>query len=168
MPPAPAGAPGAKARDQLLELLTPLVEAAGYDLDDVSVTTAGRRNLVRVVVDADGGIDLDAVAQVSRLVSDALDAEEDGSAGSRLLAGAYTLEVTSPGVDRPLTEPRHWRRAVGRLVKVEVRGKSVTGRVTDADPVGITLTATGRTQQVPFADLGRGKVQIEFNRGEGE
>jgi len=164
----PHGAAGAKVREHLLDLLTPVVEGAGYDLDDVAVTNAGRRSLVRVVVDADGGIDLDAVAEVSRLVSDRLDAEADGVGAVRLLAGAYTLEVTSPGVDRPLTEPRHWRRAVGRLVAVDVRGKPVTGRVKQAGDLGVTLDVAGSAREVAYADLGRGKVQVEFNRVEGD
>jgi ribosome maturation factor RimP len=164
--PASAGATGKIAREHLLDLLGPLVEQAGYDLDDVTVTTAGRRNLVRVTVDADGGIDLDAVAVVSRIVSDALDAETAGSAAGRVLAGSYTLEVSSPGVDRPLTDPRHWRRAVGRLVKVDVHGKPTTGRVTAAGELEITLEVAGRARTVAYADLGRGKVQVEFNRGD--
>ena len=86
------------------------------------VSRAGRRHVVRVIVDADGGINLDAVADVSRAVSAALDAAEE--AGGDILAGEYQLEVSSPGVDRPLTLPRHWRRNVGRLVKVTVRGGS--------------------------------------------
>ncbi len=99
------------ARADLLDLLAPVVAAAGYDLEDVTVTAAGRRSLVRVIVDADEGVDLDGVADVSRAVSNALD---DGDA----FAGPFVLEVSSPGVDRPLTEPRHWRRARGRLVTV--------------------------------------------------
>src|SRR4051812_39024854 len=94
-------------RDRLLDVLSPVVREVGYDLEDVTVTAAGRRSLVRVIVDADGGIDLDAVAEVSRVVSDVLDEKGDG------FAGPYVLEVSSPGVDRPLTEPRHWRRAEG-------------------------------------------------------
>ena len=114
MPPAKAGASAAQAREHLLDLLGPLVTEAGYDLEDVAVTSAGRRSLVRVTVDADGGIDLDAVALVSRIISDALDAD---AANPRALSGAYVLEVSSPGVDRPLTEPRHWRRANDRRRK---------------------------------------------------
>jgi ribosome maturation factor RimP len=168
MPPATAGASAAQARERLLDLLGPLVAEAGYDLDDVIVTSAGRRSLIRVTVDADGGIDLDAVAMVSRLVSDALDADSENPASPRALAGAYVLEVSSPGVDRPLTEPRHWRRAVGRLVKVEIHGQSVTGRVAAADDDAVTLDVTGRRRTVTLADLGRGKVQVEFNRLEEE
>jgi ribosome maturation factor RimP len=158
MPPATASASAAKARDLLLDLLGPAVREAGCDLEDVSVSSAGRRSLVRVTVDADGGIDLDAVALVSRVVSDLLDAE-----GDHLLRGAYVLEVSSPGVDRPLTEPRHWRRATGRLVTVEVAGKPVTGRVQRVTDADVTLDVDGTARTVGFPDLGRGRVQVEFS-----
>lgn len=167
MPPATAGAAASadRAREHLLQLLEPVVTAAGFDLEDVSVTSAGRRSLVRVTVDADGGIDLDAVAAVSRLVSDALDADTQNPGSPRALGGAYVLEVSSPGVDRPLTEPRHWRRAAGRLVKVDVAGRSVTGRIAGVDDAGVTLELEGGgTRAAAFAELGRGKVQVEFNR----
>jgi ribosome maturation factor RimP len=165
MPPATAGASAAQAREHLLDLLAPLVEDAGYDLEDVTVTSAGRRSLVRVTVDADGGIDLDAVAVVSRIVSDALDADAEDAGSPRALAGAYVLEVSSPGVDRPLTEPRHWRRAVGRLVTSQKGETTVTGRVTSVDDTGVTLEIDGTARQMAWAELGRGKVQVEFNRG---
>lgn len=161
MSPARAGASAAQTREHLLELLEPLVSGAGYDLEDVTVSAAGRRSLVRVTVDADGGIDLDAVAAVSRVVSGALDG--DPRSGP-VLAGSYVLEVSSPGVDRPLTEPRHWRRAVGRLVSVEAAGKSLTGRMVATDETGITLDVRGKRHDIAWPDLGRGKVQVEFNR----
>jgi ribosome maturation factor RimP len=164
MPPATAGASAAQARDHLLDLLAPVVNDAGYDLEDVAVTSAGRRSLVRVTVDADGGIDLDAVAEVSRLVSDALDADAAQPGSPRALTGPYVLEVSSPGVDRPLTEPQHWRRAAGRLVQVEVEARTVTGRVLAADDAGVTLDVDGTKQEVGWQQLGRGKVQVEFNR----
>jgi ribosome maturation factor RimP len=166
MPPAHAGAAASadRAREHLLQLLDPVVGDAGYDLEDVTVTSAGRRSIVRVVVDADGGIDLDAVAAVSRLVSDALDADADNAGSPRALAGAYVLEVSSPGVDRPLTDPRHWRRAVGRLVQVDAGGRSVTGRIAGVDDGGVTLELDGGPQPVAWAELGRGRVQVEFNR----
>ena len=107
-----AGSPSAETRERLLALLGPVVAATGYDLEDVSVTKAGRRSLVRISVDRDGGIDLDGVADVTRAVSDALDKQEPGGPD---FAGPYVLEVSSPGVDRPLTEQRHWRRAAGRI-----------------------------------------------------
>jgi ribosome maturation factor RimP len=174
MPPATAGrsadSSAASARQHLLDLLGPVVASAGYDLDDITVTAAGRRSLVRVSVDADGGIDLDAVATVSRVVSDALDADADGGSA---FAGPYVLEVSSPGVDRPLTEQRHWRRAVGRLVEVQIGGRAVVGRLTDTSESGVTLDVKGIQRQLSWPDLGRGRVQVEFNppgeaRGTGE
>jgi ribosome maturation factor RimP len=166
MPPATAGASAAQAREHLLELLGPLVSEAGYDLEDVTVTAAGRRSLVRVTVDADGGIDLDAVAEVSRIVSDALDADAEDPGSPRALAGTFVLEVSSPGVDRPLTEPRHWRRSVGRLVTSQKGGSTLTGRVVAVDDHGVTFDVDGATREVPWTDVGRGKVQVEFNRVE--
>jgi ribosome maturation factor RimP len=168
MPPATAGASAAQARDHLLDLLRPVVAEAGYDLEDVAVTAAGRRSLVRVTVDADGGIDLDAVAVVSRLVSDALDADANTPGSPRALANSYVLEVSSPGVDRPLTEPRHWRRATGRLVRVEVDGRQLSGRIGSVDDSGVTLDVDGAERRFEFAQLGRGKVQVEFNRADEE
>jgi ribosome maturation factor RimP len=157
MPPAQAGPPPDAARQQLTGLLAPVVESAGYDLEDVTVTQAGRRSLVRVIIDADGGVDLDAVAHVSRAVSDALDGGDE-------FAGPFVLEVSSPGVDRPLREPRHWRRATGRLVKADAGGTTLVGRVLDTDDRGVSLDVDGAKRHVPWAGLGPGLVQIEFNR----
>src|SRR3954454_13105365 len=113
-------------RAELFDLLTPAVQAAGLDLEDVVVNRAGSRSVVRVVVDADNGLDLDAVADVSRAVSAVLDDADD------VLRGAYVLEVTSPGVDRPLTAPRHWRRNRGRKVHVvRTDGRDVLGRLVE-------------------------------------
>lgn len=161
MPPARANTT-AQAREHLLEVLAPVVSATGHDLEDVTITSAGRRSLVRVVVDADGGVDLDAIADVSRAVSEALDADAPGGSA---FAGPYVLEVSSPGVDRPLSEPRHWRRAVGRLVRVSAGDQTVTGRVLAADDSGVRLDVDGTVRSIGWAELGTGKVQVEFNRG---
>jgi len=152
------------AREHLLALLGPVVSTAGYDLEDVAVTSAGRRSLIRVSVDSDDGIDLDAVAEVSRLISDALDGDGQFSANAAF-AGPYVLEVGSPGVDRPLTEARHWRRAVGRLVKVDSAGATITGRVLAATDGAVTLDVDGVPRDYALTALGPGKVQVEFNRG---
>jgi ribosome maturation factor RimP len=146
--------PSAVSRDRVREVLVPVVAAAGFDLEDVTVTAAGRRHVVRIVVDRDGGLDLDAVAEVARIVSTTLD--ETDATGT----AAYTLEVTSPGVDRPLTQPRHWRRAAGRLV----RAGAVTGRVVDADDDHVRLDVGGLTRELTYAELGDGQVQVEFAR----
>lgn len=145
-------------RDRLVELLGPAITAEGLDLEDVTITPAGRRRLVRVVVDRDGGVSLDDVAEVSRSVSKELDAT-DALGGS-----PYVLEVSSPGIDRPLTEPRHWRRARGRLIKADLRDGSVTeGRITGADESGVELDGTRR---IGFDDLAKGRVQVEFSRAD--
>jgi len=158
---------------------------AGFDLEDVSVTRAGSRSVVKVVVDRDGGIDLDAVAEASRLVSEALDAAEapgdDPAAGGAAagapwpgLGGPYVLEVTSPGVDRPLVAPRHWRRARGRLVAVETTdGERFVGRVraAGADTAVLLPVAAARSRpgsapaparELRYADVARAVVEIEF------
>ncbi|MEV4225078.1 ribosome maturation factor RimP [Nonomuraea sp. NPDC049725] len=149
----------ASPRDHLMKLLEPVVGAEGLDLEDVTVTQAGKRKLLRVVVDRDGGVSLDDVADVSQAVSAALD--EDDTMGQ----SAYTLEVSSPGVDRPLTEPRHWRRAAKRLVKAELRdGTVVEGRVVAADDSGVDLDVEGAGRRLDYQDLTRGRVQVEFRR----
>ncbi|WP_341719610.1 ribosome maturation factor RimP [Micromonospora sp. FIMYZ51] len=173
---APRGELNAR-RERLRAVITPVVDGAGYDLEDFSVSRAGRRHVVRVIVDADGGINLDAVAEVSRAVSAALDAAE--ASGGDIVAGEYQLEVSSPGVDRPLTLPRHWRRNVGRLVRVTVRGagapaggqdarpagdRQVTGRVVAADDERVVLETDAERTELSYADLGPGRVQVEFSR----
>ena len=153
---------------RLVQLLEPAVRGAGLDLEDVTVSAAGRRSVVRVVVDRDGGVPLDDVAEVSRVVGEALDGLDAAEPGA--LGASYVLEVSSPGVDRPLTAPRHWRRNTGRLVKA-VRRESgeVTGRVLradDAEDGGVVLDVDGTEQALPYADLVRGLVQVEFSRAD--
>jgi ribosome maturation factor RimP len=149
-------------RMRLRAVIEPVVTAEGYDLEDLSVSRAGRRHVVRVIVDRDGGVNLDAVADVSRAVSVALDAAEE--TGGELLSGEYQLEVSSPGVDRPLTQPRHWRRNVGRLVRVAAGDRQVTARVVAADADRVALDSDGTTREWAYADLGPGRVQVEFTR----
>ena len=163
------------ATDRLTGWITPVVTGAGFDLEELVVTPAGRRSVVRVVVDRDRGVTLDDIAEVSRAVSEVLDSNDDGMGRT-----PYVLEVTSPGVDRPLTEQRHWRRNVGRLVTVAVgpagHTQEVTGRVTAVEAEGVTLAveAQGKPgakkrpptpREVPWAELGTGRVQVEFGRG---
>jgi ribosome maturation factor RimP len=130
------------------------------DLESVRVTAAGRRRLLRVVVDSDRGVSLDDAATVSRELSAALD--------QMAVMGdfPYTLEVSSPGVDRPLTDRRHWRRAVGRLVKVTVTDSGgpgvVSGRIVSADADGVTLDVDAARRRFPYAVLGAGAIQVEF------
>jgi ribosome maturation factor RimP len=144
------------------------VAATGFDLEALDVTTAGRRRLVKVVIDGER-IGLDDIAAVSRAVSAALDAHDpDGTA----LGGPYTLEVTSPGLDRPLSKPRHWRRAKLRLVKVkQPDGTRFTGRVgtADEDPAGgVELLIDGELRRVRYADVEHAVVEVEFKEPPGE
>jgi ribosome maturation factor RimP len=135
------------------------VTAAGFDLDSFEVQQAGRRQLVKVVVDGDDGVGLDEVAEVSRKVSAALDENE------HVLASAYTLEVTSPGLDRPLTQPRHWRRARYRLVKVTpAEGAAFIGRVGHAGEHAARVLDGGKIREVRYADVAKAVVEIEFKQ----
>lgn len=147
---------------RLEEFLAPIIDGLGCDLEEVEVSPAGRRRLLRVLVDRDGGISLDDVAEVTRAVSKALDAED------LMGDGAYTLEISSPGVDRPLTLPRHWRRNAGRLVTVTpVSGDKFTARITRAGDQSVELEVEGETRTIGYDEVARAKVEIEFNRKEG-
>jgi ribosome maturation factor RimP len=147
-------------------LLEPVVRAMGLDLESVRVTAAGRRRLLRVIVDGDGGVSLDTISLASRELSARLDG------ASHMGELPYTLEVSSPGVDRPLTERRHWRRAVGRLVIAPLTGAAglqagngsgqVEGRIASTSDRGVTLDCGGKLREFSYAELGPGRVQIEF------
>jgi ribosome maturation factor RimP len=138
------------------EVVEPGLAAAGFDVEDVAVRAAGKRQLVQIVVDRDGGITLDDVADATRVASAALDDADP-------LHGAYVLEVTSPGVDRPLTLPRHWRRNVGRLVAVRRSdGCSVAGRVTAAGDDAAEVDGV----RVPYAEIAKATVEVEFSHAE--
>jgi ribosome maturation factor RimP len=153
--------PGSALRRRLTDFLSPLIAGDGLDLEDVTVTTVGRRRLVRVVVDRDGGLDLDAAAELSRRLSAALDSPE----GGELLApGPYVLEVTSPGIDRPVRTARQWRRAEGRLVRVGTADGELSGRVVAADDESVTLRTADGDRRMRHSDLGPGRVQVEFAR----
>ena len=146
---------GSRIADALRDQLS----ALGLDLEAVELTPAGKRRVLRVAVDKDGGVTLDDIADATRAVSGVLDDSD--------LMGetAYTLEVTSRGVDRPLTEPRHWRRNRDRLVKVSLLdGTQLTGRVTESDDAGATLDVAGSPRRLAYDEVGKALVQIEFNR----
>lgn len=167
-----------RATARLTAAVEPVVAAAGYDLEELVVRAAGQRSVVRVVVDRDEGVSLDDVADVSRGISEVLDADEQDAGRA-----PYVLEVTSPGVDRPLTAPRHWRRNTGRLVAVEVgperAREQVTARLLRVADDGVVLAVEkggakkGQVRRavgeraVPWTELGAGRVQVEFSRPAG-
>jgi ribosome maturation factor RimP len=136
----------------------PVVAAAGLDLEDVAVTPAGRRKVLRVAVDRDGGVSLDEVAQVSQQLSEVLDAA-DAMGGQ-----PYVLEVGSPGVGRSLVHERHWRRAVGRLVSATLTdGSSVEGRLLAVDADGGWFDAPGGDRRVVYAEVVRARVEVDLS-----
>lgn len=140
------------------ELAEPLA-AHGLDVEAVELTPAGKRRVLRIAIDKDGGVTLDDVADATGAINRVLD--DSDVLGEQ----PYTLEVTSRGVDRPLTLPRHWRRNADRLVKVTLAdGETLTGRIGESDEVSVTLDVDGTVQQVAYADISKALVQIEFNR----
>ncbi|MEU8888957.1 ribosome maturation factor RimP [Streptomyces sp. NPDC048442] len=151
--------------DRLRELLEPLVAAKDLDLEEIEVSRAGRRRMLRIVVDSEEGVELDACAEVSRAISEKLD-ESDAMGDEE-----YVLEVSSPGADRPLTEHRHYVRAVGRLVKLTLTDDAeLIARILVVDEAGLDLEVPGvkgrkpTARRVEFADIAKARIEVEFNR----
>lgn len=151
--------------DRLRALLEPLVAAKGLDLEEIETSKAGKRRMLRIIVDSDDGVELDACAELSREVSDLLD--ETDTMGE----DEYVLEVSSPGADRPLTEHRHYIRAIGRLVKFQTSdGGELIARILDVDDEGVDLEVPGvkgrkaTARRIAFNDIAKARVEIEFNR----
>ena len=149
----------ADTRDRLAAELTGPIGLLGLDLEAVDLTSAGKRRVLRVAIDKDGGVTMDDIADATREVSRVLD-------GTDLMGRQpYTLEVSSPGVERPLTLPRHWRRNTGRLVKVSFRdGEPTTGRIRGTDDAGAVLDVEGTEQRVGYTAVKKAKIQIEFKK----
>ena len=150
-------------KDSLLELLTPAVENAGFFLDEVQITSPGNHRTVICVVDGIKTLNMDEVTSVSRVISEILD--QAPVMGEE----AFTLEVTSPGVDRPLTLPRHWTKNLTRLIKITLNdGNVITARLNEFNESHAQLVENikGRMKnhEIAFADIKRAVVEIEFNR----
>jgi ribosome maturation factor RimP len=151
--------------DRLRGLLEPLVAAKGLDLEDIETSRAGRRRMLRIVVDSDEGVELDTCAELSREISDRLD-ETDVMGEDE-----YVLEVSSPGADRPLTEHRHYVRATGRLVKFQLaEGGELIARILGTDDEGMDLEVPGvkgrkaTARRIAYTDIAKARVEIEFSR----
>lgn len=150
-------------KQQAIEAIVgPIVDQCGLEVDRIEVASAGKRSVLRVYLDGDGpegrGPSLDEIAEATRAISVALDASPaTGQA-------PYTLEVSSRGVSRPLTEPKHYRRNVGRLVALTLPDGGVTGRITGADAGGIDLDVDGAARRVDFADISKAVVQAELRK----
>ncbi len=148
-------------RDRLAGVLTDPLAAVGLDVEAIELTPAGKRRLLRVAVDKDGGVTMDDIADATKEVSRLLD-ESDV-----MDEHPYTLEVTSPGTDRPLTLPRHWRRNEGRLVKVTFAGgDTFTGRIIGSAEDHATVDVGGQKREIGYAEVAKARIEIEFNRKE--
>jgi ribosome maturation factor RimP len=150
-------------KDQLIELLTPAVLEVGFYLEDIHIATPGSHRIVTCIVDGDSSLNLDQVTSVSRLISELLDV------APFMGETPFTLEVTSPGVDRPLVLPRHFAKNYDRLLKViRLDGSEVIGRIASNTDESVTLTVVNkkesRAEVVALADIKRALVEIEFSR----
>ncbi len=145
------------------ELVGPVVEAAGLELWEVSFRKEEGRMVLRVTVDRDGGVDLETISETSERISRRLDLE--GFSPDR----AYSLEVSSPGLERPLREPRHFERSVGQTVKVKtaapVGGRRVLeGALVSADAEAIVIASEGGELRVPYADVASARTVFDWGR----
>jgi len=153
--------------DQIAQLVTPAVQAQGFFLEEVLLVSPGKHRIVTCIVDGQSSLNMDQVTAVSRAISELLD--EAAFMGE----APFTLEVTSPGVDRPLTKPRHFAKNVDRLLKVvRTDGEVVTGRISGNSETELTLTVTEKKKVkevvIALADIKRATVEIEFNRKESD
>jgi ribosome maturation factor RimP len=153
--------------DQIAALVTPAVQAQGFFLEDVHLVSPGKHRIVTCIVDGESALNLDQVTTISRVISELLD--EAPFMGET----PFTLEVTSPGVDRPLTKPRHFVKNHDRLLKViKNNGDVVTGRITASSELDVTLLVETKKESsevvVPYSDIKRATVEIEFNRKDGD
>jgi ribosome maturation factor RimP len=154
-------------KDQVSELVTPALQQAGYFLEDVNIVSPGQHRIVTVIVDGESGLNLDQVTVASKLVSELLDA------ATFMGETPFTLEVTSPGIDRPLTLPRHFAKNVDRLLKVtKTDGIVITGRILSNTEDSVTLSVAEKKDVkevvVALSDIKRATVEIEFNRKDGD
>jgi ribosome maturation factor RimP len=153
-------------KDQISEFISSALHKAGYFLEDINVVSPGQHRIVTVIVDGESALNLDQVTVASKLVSELLD--EAPFMGET----PFTLEVTSPGIDRPLTLPRHFAKNADRLLKVtKADGEVVTGRILSNTEDDVTLTVTEKKDvkevSIALADIKRAQVEIEFNRKDG-
>jgi ribosome maturation factor RimP len=142
-------------KEEISAAITPALSDLGFYLEDITITSAGRRSMLTVIVDGDTHLSLDQVTVATKAISEIV--ENIQSLGQ----APFTLEVTSPGLDRPLTKPRHWRKNIDRLVKIVLLdGKEIKGRVKDATEISATVDE----QVVKFSDIKRATLEIEFKQ----
>lgn len=139
--------------EEISAAIRPIIEATGNYLEELTITSAGKVKILTVIIDSDNHLNLDQVTAVTKEISEIIESLEG------LGDGAFTLEVTSPGIDRPLTKPRHWRKNLDRLVKITMTGgQEITGRIGEATDSTVLVDL----QKVSFEDIKRAVLEIEF------
>ncbi len=142
-------------KEEIAAAITPTIESLGFYLEDLNITSAGRRSMLTVIVDGDTHLTLDQVTSVTKAIGEIV--ENIQSLGQT----PFTLEVTSPGIDRPLTKPRHWKKNIDRLVKVVLQDTSeVKGRIKNSNQE----TATIDDKLIKFTDIKRATLEVEFKQ----
>ena len=142
-------------KEQVLAVITPAIESLGFYIEDITITSAGKRSLLTVIVDGDTHLSLDQVTVATKAISEIV--ENLPTLGNN----PFTLEVTSPGLDRPLTKPRHWRKNQDRLIKIVLNdGKEKMGRIKDSTESSVTVDE----QVINFADIKRATLEVEFKK----
>jgi ribosome maturation factor RimP len=142
-------------KEQVLAVITPAIESLGFYIEDITITSAGKRSMLTVIVDGDTHLSLDQVTVATKAISEIV--ENLPTLGNN----PFTLEVTSPGLDRPLTKPRHWRKNQDRLIKIVLTdGKEVMGRIKDSTETSVTVD----DQTINFADIKRATLEVEFKK----
>ena len=136
-------------------MITPAIESLGFYVEDITITSAGKRSMLTVIVDGDTHLSLDQVTVATKAISEIV--ENLPTLGNN----PFTLEVTSPGLDRPLTKPRHWRKNQDRLIKIVLNdGKEINGRIKDSTESAVTVD----DKTINFADIKRATLEIEFKK----
>ena len=142
-------------KEEISAVITPALKSLGFYLEDITITSAGKRSMLTVIVDGDTHLSLDQVTVATKAIGELVEGIQS------LGDSPFTLEVTSPGIDRPLTKPRHWRKNIDRLIKVILLdGTEVKGRIKDASE----LSATVDQQVILFTDIKRATLEIEFKQ----
>ena len=144
-------------REDIFDKITPIVNKLNFELEEVILKSAGKNTIVQVLVDKDSGITLDEVANLSTKLSDFFD--ENSLMGDK----TFTLDVGSPGIDRPLTKLRHWKKNLGRLVKVHSKTNVFEGRIKSVEELQVQLEIKGKLQTFQYPDIDKAIIQVEFN-----
>ena len=142
-------------KEDISDAVTPALLALGFYLEDVTITSAGRRSMLTIIVDGDTHLSLDQVTSATKAIGEIVESIQS------LGETPFTLEVTSPGLDRPLTKPRHWRKNIDRLVKIVLLdGKEIIGRIKAASEVSATVDES----EIKFSDIKRASLEVEFKQ----